>query len=335
MAQEMNDEYNTIEGEYNPYNPVNIEIKLNDIQSILRSYGLPTAVNNIDYYKLAFVHRSYTQKNYDIENIKLADKPNNCLDLKSKSNERLEFLGDGLLEAVTKFYLYRRFPNENEGFMTEKKIAIVKNESIGKLAYDLKLNKWLLLSNCAEEKKNRSNYKKLGCLFEAFIGAIFLDMNNIQIEDEDRWFENIFTSGPGFQFVQIFLENVFERHIDWNDLLHNDDNFKNKLQIMIQKEFKITPNYLEINRDTDGYEMGVYICLGVNIHNQTHKDSITVNNLNNSQIFEENLIKTIKKYYEINKHIFLFLGSSKHKIKRKAEKLACVEALKSLNYQYF
>ena len=57
--------------------------------------------------------------------------------LKSKSNERLEFLGDGILELVAKYYLYRRFPKENEGFMTEKKIAIVKNEAIGKIALEI------------------------------------------------------------------------------------------------------------------------------------------------------------------------------------------------------
>jgi hypothetical protein len=48
--------------------------------------------------------------------------------LHTKSNERLEFVGDGVLECITKYYLYRRFPKENEGFMTEKKIAIVKDE---------------------------------------------------------------------------------------------------------------------------------------------------------------------------------------------------------------
>ena len=49
---------------------------------------------------------------------------------KQKSNERLEFLGDGVLECITKYYLYRRFPKENEGFMTEKKIAIVKTKRL-------------------------------------------------------------------------------------------------------------------------------------------------------------------------------------------------------------
>jgi dsRNA-specific ribonuclease len=329
---------------YNPYNPVNIEITLNDVQSILRSYGLPTTVNNFEYYKLAFVHKSYTKKNIDNEKVKCISKPSNCIELKDKSNERLEFLGDGILEAITKFYLYKRFPNENEGFMTEKKIAIVKNESIGKFAYEMKINKWLLLSNCAEEKKNRSNYKKLGCIFEAFIGALFLDLNNINIKDENKWFELIFKTGPGFQLVQIFLENIFEEHINWNELLHNDDNYKNKLQIILQKEFKTTPHYIEIERDIDGYNMGVYLCLGYNIHNMNIKDAICIDEIlkiesdisDNIIVEESNInysekLKKIRKYLNINNNmIFLYLGSSKHKIKRKAEKLGCEYAINIL-----
>ena len=106
--------------------------------------------------------------------------------LSTKSNERLEFLGDGVLECITKYYLYRRFPKEDEGFMTEKKIALVKNESIGKQAYEMGLNKWYIISNHAEEKKTRTNLKKLGCLFESFLGALFLDYNKLEIHDEDN-----------------------------------------------------------------------------------------------------------------------------------------------------
>ena len=146
----MLDDDNSDENTYNPYNPINKEITMIDLQTILRSYGLPTTVHNIELYKLAFVHRSYTINEHDEC---IYERPPNCVELKPKSNERLEFLGDGILEAIIKFYLYKRFPDENEGFMTEKKIALVKNETIGKLAYDIKLNKWLLLSVSAEEKK--------------------------------------------------------------------------------------------------------------------------------------------------------------------------------------
>ena len=83
------------------------------------------------------------------------------MDLKKHSNERLEFLGDGILECITKFYLYKRFPNEDEGFMTEKKIALVKNDHIGKLAYKMGLHNWYVMSKNAEEKKIKNNFKKL------------------------------------------------------------------------------------------------------------------------------------------------------------------------------
>ena len=140
---------------FNPYNSLNKEITLNDVQSILTKYGVPGKVFNINLYKRAFIHRSYTKRpalENTKENIIIEERPDDCLQLKQKSNERLEFLGDGVLECITKYYLYRRFPKENEGFMTEKKIALVKNESIGKLAYEMGLHKWYIISKHAEEK---------------------------------------------------------------------------------------------------------------------------------------------------------------------------------------
>jgi len=151
---------------FDPYNNQNTEITLNNVQSILKTYGVQCdKVFNINLYKRAFIHRSYVKRPH-LENVKndivIVQKPNDCLSLKTKSNERLEFLGDGVLECITKYYLYRRFPKENEGFMTEKKIALVKNEHIGRLAYEMGLHKWYIISKNAEEKKTRTNFKKLG-----------------------------------------------------------------------------------------------------------------------------------------------------------------------------
>ena len=108
---------------FNPYNHENREITLSEVQSILSSYGIPTSLNNFELYRRAFIHASYTRRpqlENTRENIKIMPQPANCMSLKTKSNERLEFVGDGVLECVTKYYLYRRFPKENEGFMTEK-----------------------------------------------------------------------------------------------------------------------------------------------------------------------------------------------------------------------
>jgi dsRNA-specific ribonuclease len=312
---------------FNPYNSLNVEITLNEVQSILTKYGIPGIVNNIELYKRAFVHRSYTKRpqlENALQNITIVERPPDCMPLKTKSNERLEFLGDGILELVTKYYLYRRFPKENEGFMTEKKIAIVKNEAIGKIAMEMHLNKWLILSKHAEEKKIRTNLKKLGCLFESFLGALFLDFNKIHVKDEEGWFQDVFVTGPGFQIAQKFVENIFEKHIDWIALIQNDDNYKNILQVKIQKEFKVTPHYLEIEHDVEnGYRMGVYLCIGqpihsVSIHDATHIDHI----------------KTFKEIQELlNKFgkVLIFLGEGQHKIKRKAEQMACNEALQKIN----
>jgi len=311
---------------FNPFNPENVEITLNDVQSILKRYKITAKVNNLELYKRAFVHRSYTKRpaleNAE-SNITIVEKPANCLPLHTKSNERLEFIGDGVLELITKYYLYRRFPKADEGFMTEKKIAVVKNEHIGKLAYEMKLNKWLIISKHAEEKKTRTNLKKLGCLFEAFIGALFLDFNKISVKDEHGWFDNVFLCGPGFQMAQVFVESIFESHIDWIQLIKTDDNYKNILQVKIQKEFKTTPDYIEISHDIDtGYRMGVYLCIGKQIHQFKPSDAIPFSQYGS--------FASIQQAFTENGYAFVFLGSGTHKIKKKAEQIACEAAIASV-----
>jgi len=312
---------------FNPYNEKNQEISLKQVQSILKKYGVPDKVHNFNLYRRAFVHRSYIKRPHleNLENdIQLAPQPDNCLPLRTKSNERLEFLGDGVLELITKYYLYRRFPKENEGFMTEKKIALVKNESIGKLAYEMGLNHWYIISQNAEEKKTRTNLKKLGCLFEAFLGALFLDFNKITIKDEGKWFQNVFVTGPGFQIAQIFVETIFDKHVDWISLLQTDDNYKNILQVKIQKEFKVTPIYISIESSLEeGYRMGVYLFLGDAFSlKQIHENSIPFSNFNS--------FAAIHAYSAEHPTILVFLGEGTHKIRKKAEQIACKKAIESI-----
>ncbi len=309
---------------FDPYNELNVLITNDEIHSILNKYGLNVPIFNYELYKRAFIHRSYTKRpqlENELNNIVIAPKPEDAMDLFTKSNERLEFVGDGVLECITKYYLYRRFPKENEGFMTEKKIALVKNESIGKMALEMGLHKWFILSKNAELKQIRTNVKKLGCLFEAFIGAMFLDFNRIKIHDDDKWFDNLFVCGPGFQMVQIFVESVFEKHVDWMNLIQNDDNFKNILQVKIQKEFKVTPHYMDVeeyNVDT-GYNMGVFLCLGQPIHSVSLSQAISIDKFGSFQ--------DIHQYMSENGKVFILLGSGVHKIKKKAEQMACESAI--------
>ena len=312
---------------FNPYNPNNSEITIHEIQSLLKKYGLPGNVFNDKLYKRAFVHKSYVKKPFlenEKENIVVVEKPYNCLPLSTKSNERLEFLGDGVLECVTKYYLYRTFPKENEGFMTEKKIALVKNEHIGRIAYEMGLHKWFIVSKHAEEKNTRTNIKKLGCLFEAFLGALFLEFNKIDIKDEDCWFDNVFVTGPGFQMAQIFIENIFSKHVDWK-LIDEDDNYKNIIQVKIQKEFKTTPCYVELPHEhDDGYYMGVYLCIGQQLHETSVANAIDFESLKS--------FNAIHDYLAVNNKILVFLSSAYHRIKRKAEQLACEKAIHLIHH---
>jgi len=319
---------------FDPYNSNNIEITEGEVCDILKKYGVPDKVHNMNLYKRAFIHKSYC-KRPKLENeengVIITERPSDCMTLKSKSNERLEFLGDGVLECITKYYLYRRFPKENEGFMTEKKIAIVKNEHIGRLAYEMGLNKWYIMSKNAEEKKTRTNLKKLGCLFESFLGALFLDFNKISIKDKDDWFNNVFVTGPGFQVAQIFVEKIFETHIDWVKLIQNDENYKNILQVILQKAFQVTPVYREItdwDEDT-GYHMGVYLCLNIKKHQFTPQDD-TIKTIENFGTFEN--LKEAWRYRDEKweKGLVIFLSESKHKIKKKAEQAACKMAIEKL-----
>ena len=185
------------------------------------------------------------------------------------------------------------------------------------------LHKWLVISKHAEEKHTRTNLKKLGCLFEAFIGALFLDFNKICVKDDEEWFKNIFITGPGFQMAQLFIESVFDAHIDWVSLIKNDDNYKNILQVKIQKEFKTTPDYFEISHNLEtGYTMGVYLCLGQQFYEADYKNAYLYSNL-------QSFLK-IRSIVETESKIVVFFAQGTHKIKKKAEQIACELALNEL-----
>ena len=200
-------------------------------------------------------------------------------------------------------YLRKKYPEKKQGFLTDARKVLVNNECIGQLSRQIGLDKFYVISRHNEESPaiaGRNNTKKLGDIFEAFIGAIFLDMNKISVKDEDKWFSELFVCGPGFQMSQIFVENVFKVHIDWTALIQNDDNYKNILQVKIQKEFKVTPHYAIINQDEEtGYKMGVYLCLGQDIWNVTHANSLPITKFNN--------FKAIQDYLAENGKVFLFL----------------------------
>jgi hypothetical protein len=152
------------------------------------------------------------------------------------------------------------------------------------------------------------NFKKLGCLFEAFLGALFLDFNKITVKDEHGWFENVFMVGPGFQMAQVFVEAIFERHVNWIELILTDDNYKNILQVKIQKEFKITPDYIEMGGV--GREGTRWACFSVWDKKYTPLNTRTL------PVTDFSSFQEIHNYMSIHNRILVFLGEGTHKLKK-------------------
>ena len=103
--------------------------------------------------------------------------------------------------------------------------------------------------------------------------------------------------------------------------MENDDNYKNIFQVIIQKEFKTTPNYVIKNFDDEQrYTMGVYLCLNnVNIHNI---------NVEDAHHYKD--IKSFEKIKETN-YSFIYFSEASHKIKKKAEQIACQRAIELIH----
>ena len=158
-----------------------------------------------------------------------------------------------------------------------------------------------------------------------------MDFNKITIKDEGKWFENVFVTGPGFQIAQTFVEGIFEKHVNWVELIQNDDNYKNILQVILQKAFQVTPVYREITEwdEETGYHMGVYLCLNKKSHEFTPQDS-DIRKLEEFGTFE-NFKQTWKdRDTKWDSGLVIFLSESKHKIKKKAEQAACKMAIEVL-----
>ena len=226
----------------NPFNLNNKLITEEEVYEILREYEIEEKITNIELYQRAFVHKSYIKKE-NKEDVELEERPEDCLDLQEKSNERLEYLGDAILSATVASYLYERFPNEEEGFMTRIRTKLVNGEMLGSLAGKMNLNKHLVISRHVEEKCNgRNSVKILEDIFESFIGALYLDFNETDVEHPRLEFY----SGLGFQICQVFIINIIEKFVDFSDLILNDYNYKDQLMRYFQQKFKHTPKYKEI-----------------------------------------------------------------------------------------
>jgi ribonuclease III len=150
-----------------------------------------------EIYKLAFVHRSASILLPDGRNI---------------NNERLEFLGDAVLDAVIADYLFSQYPNEDEGFLSKMRSKIVKRKHLNSLAIKIGVNK-LIISNSINTNGGKHIY---GNAFEALVGAVYID--------------------KGYEKTRKFITGkILEAHINLEELEHRETDYKSRIIEWAQK----------------------------------------------------------------------------------------------------
>ena len=168
---------------------------------------------NISYYKQALLHKSVSVKGKDG---------------RYQNNERMEFLGDAILDAVVGDVVYRHFENKREGFLTNARSKLVQRETLGKLAVEIGLDR-LIQSN--QQQNNSHNSYMAGNAFEALVGAIYLDF--------------------GYERCMKFMEKRILNHIiDVDKVAYKEVNFKSKLLEWSQKN-RIRLDFKDLHQTTD------------------------------------------------------------------------------------
>lgn len=174
---------------------------------------------NLSLYRLAFRHKSVAQ------NVKKGVK---------NSNERLEFLGDAVLGSVVAEVLFKLYPFEDEGFLTELRSKIVNRGNLNQLARKLGFEQLIQYDNRMVNSTRQGSL--LGDAFEALIGAIYLD--------------------KGYDFTRSFLVNhIIKSHIDIHKLEQTETNFKSKLIEWCQRHGKDITFELIENQDGESNKL--------------------------------------------------------------------------------
>ena len=191
--------------------------------------------HNIAYYKLALMHKSIGHRG-PIEPVKdskknkgkkgKGDQPKG----KKLNNERLEFLGDAILDAVVGDIVYNHFPGKPEGFLTNTRSKLVQRETLGKLAQEVGLSRLILSSG---RSASHNSYMG-GNAFEALVGAMYLDR--------------------GYDACMKFMqERILGRYINIDKMAYKEVNFKSKLIEWTQKNrIQMTFRLEDQSKDQNG-----------------------------------------------------------------------------------
>lgn len=195
--------------------------------------------HNLDIYRIAFSHKSLGfQRDNDVKaggkdrkgGAKDRRKPRTENTSKPLNNERLEYLGDAVLESVVSDILFRHFPHKREGFLTSTRSKIVQREALNRLAADMGLEKLIL----AAQGTRMAHTNIGGNAFEALMGAIYLDR--------------------GYKHCHWFISNrVVGRYVDLENVAQKEVNFKSKLLEWSQKN-RINISFKDSADDNKGFK---------------------------------------------------------------------------------
>lgn len=175
-----------------------------ELEKFLQVMEIP--YHDIEIFKQAFTHTSYANENK----------------LKNHDYERLEFLGDAVLQYHVSRYLFDLYPTMPEGRLTKLRSKLVREESLARFARELDLGAYIYLGAGEINNGGRDRDSVLADIFEAFMGAICHDC--------------------GMKYVDMMLKKTIYRHI--NDVNYDDiTDFKTKLQELIQADQRKTVNY--------------------------------------------------------------------------------------------
>lgn len=214
---------------YIPYNINNILVSEDNIKEILSNNNvIIDKVNHIKYFRQAFTHKSYIEKDIFPKDILVASKnelgnPKNLLELQKSSYERLEYLGDRVVKLITSMYLFHRYPEEDEGFMTRLQTKIEDKTNLAAMSRKIGLGKYFIISQQIESLNGRNLEKIHEDVFEAFMGALCLS--------------------NGFEPCCMLMVNLLETLIDYSDKLYRDNNYKDILLRYYHKNKWIFPKY--------------------------------------------------------------------------------------------
>lgn len=200
---------------FRPYKPVVADLSSDkQLKNAIKSI-LGYKPGNISLYHLAFLHKSATQEIHN--GIKV-------------NNERLEFLGDAILDAIAADYLFKTFPTKDEGFLTEMRSKIVSRATLNRLSQKMGIDQLIQLDGSSSGTFR--SFK--GDAFEALIGAIYLD--------------------KGYDFTRkIILERIIKFYFNMDELVNQEVNFKSKIIEWTQREKKQT-QFMVVDEVGSGYK---------------------------------------------------------------------------------